>query len=73
VTTNAPSLADTPPKPAPPKLQGIVFNPRRPSALINGKPVFIGDRVGEFHVIAIDQESATLAGAGQTNILTLDQ
>lgn len=73
VSTNAVPPADTPPKPAPLKLQGIVFNPQRPSALINGRPVFIGDRVGEFRVLAINQESATLVGAGQTNILTLAQ
>ena len=39
--------------------------------MINGKSVAIGDKVGELRVAAIDQESITLAGGGQTNVLTL--
>jgi cytoskeletal protein RodZ len=72
VSTNAAGLADVvPPKPAPPKLQAIIFNPSKPSVVISGKALFIGERFGEFRVAAIDQESATLVGAGQTNVLTL--
>ncbi len=62
-----------PQKPAPPKLQGIMYQPGRPAAMISGKMVFIGDKFGAWRVAAIDQESATLTGAGQTNILTLPQ
>jgi hypothetical protein len=61
------------PKPAPLRLQAIVFNPKRPSALVNGKTLFIGDKLGELRVVAIDQESATLVGAGRTNILSLPE
>lgn len=59
------------PKPAMPKLQAIFYHPTRPSAMINGKSVFLGDKVGELRVAAIDQESITLAGGSQTNVLTL--
>jgi MSHA biogenesis protein MshK len=59
------------PKPVVPRLQGIFYHPTRPSAMINGKSVLVGDKVGEFRVAAIDQESITLAGGGQTNVLTL--
>ena len=68
-----PQAPPPPPKPAPPKLQGIVWNPRRPSALISGKTLFIGDKFGDLKVSTIDQESATLVGGGQTNVLTLEQ
>jgi hypothetical protein len=68
----APSVQVEPPpaKPAP-KLQSIVFSPTRPSAMISGKVLFVGDKFGEWRVAAIDQESATLVGAGQTNVLIL--
>jgi len=60
-----------PPAPPPLKLQGVVYNPRRPSAVISGKTLFIGDRIRDFRVVAISQESVTLTGAGQTNVLSL--
>ena len=65
--------AVAPAKPALPKLQVIVYSPTRPSAMINGKTLFLGDKIGDFRVRAIDQESVVLVGAGQTNILTLEQ
>ena len=72
-STPAPSEASLPPKPPLPKLQAIVFSPARPSIMISGKTLFIGDKLNEFRVTAIDRESATLVGAGQTNVLTLSQ
>ena len=73
-TTNAPAVTAPPaPKPAPLRLQAIVFDPARPSAMVSGKTLFVGDRLGEFRVKAIDQESLTLVSAGQTNILTLSE
>ena len=62
-----------PPKPAPLRLQAIVFDPRRPSALISGKTLFIGEKLGDARLVAIDQQSATLVGAGKTNILSLPE
>jgi hypothetical protein len=62
-----------PPKPSPLRLQTIFFNPKRPTAVISGKSVCVGDKVGDLRVLAIDQESATLVGAGKTNVLTLAQ
>jgi hypothetical protein len=70
--TNLPfAAAPPPPRPPPLKLQGIVFNPENPSATINGKPLFIGEHIGEFQVVAIGRDTATLVGPGQTNLLTL--
>lgn len=72
--TNAVAIAPAPqPKPAPLRLQAIVFIPKRPSVLISGKTLFIGDKLGDAHVVAIDRESATLVGGGRTNILSLPE
>ncbi len=74
VTNTSPTNALTEPpapKPAPLRLQAIIFNPKRPSVMIGGKTLFIGDRLGELRIIAIDRGSVILAGAGQTNVLTL--
>ena len=68
--TNTAPGAVVPARP-PPKLQGIVFNPRRPSALIDGKTLFVGDRLGAFRVAAISHDTVTLAGTGVTNVLSL--
>ena len=42
------------------RLQGIIFNPKSPSAIINGKTVFVGDRVGYARVASIARDSVTL-------------
>jgi hypothetical protein len=62
-----------PPKPVPPKLQAIVLSPVRPSVMISGRTLFIGDKLEEMRVAAIDRESVTLVGAGKTNILSLSE
>lgn len=64
--------------PPPPKfptlrLQGILYQPTRPAAIINGRTLFTGGRVGEVTVIAITRETATVAWNGQTNVLTLPE
>ena len=63
--------ADTPPKPVL-RLQGILYNPPRSSAIINGKSLFLGDCIAEFRVLAIGSESVTLVGGGTTNVLSLE-
>lgn len=72
-TSSAASAASpkAPPAPPPIRLQGIVDDPSRPSAMINGKTLFVGDMLGVMQVVAISPNSATLVGAGQTNLLTL--
>lgn len=68
--TSHPTVAE----PAPPalKLQSIVYNPRRPSAMINGRVIFLGDKVREYRVMAIRRDEVMLVGAGQTNVLSLE-
>ncbi|HUA68646.1 MAG TPA: hypothetical protein VMA13_08865, partial [Candidatus Saccharimonadales bacterium] len=52
VATNVSSstniMAVVPMKAPEPKLQGILFDPRRPCAIVDGNTVFVGDQVGEF-------------------------
>lgn len=48
------------------KLQGIMFKPSDPVALINKKKVRIGDDVEGAQVVAIDRQSVTLKKGGQT-------
>jgi len=69
--TNSVATPPPPSKPAPPRLQAIFFTPPSSSVMIGGKTLFVGDRLGEFSVVAITQNSATLAGAGRTNVLNL--
>ena len=72
--TNALAMTPpSPPKPAPLRLQAIVFNPTRPSAMISGRTLFIGDKLGDLRVVGIDHESVTLVGVGQTNVLSLPE
>jgi len=68
--TNVAAVAPEAP-PALPKLQGILYRPNRPSALLNGKTVWIGGHSGEFLVVTITKQSVTVARAGQTNVLSL--
>ena len=56
-----------------PKLQAVVSDPKRPSAIISGKSVFVGDKYGDLRVVAITQESVKLVGGGQTNVLVLGE
>jgi len=66
--TNHPIVTEA----APLKLQGIVFNPKRPSALINGKVMFVGDKIRDLRIITIRPAEVVLSGSGRTNLLSLD-
>ena len=70
----APAVVNAAPPAAPAsfKLQSIIFDPRRPSAMVSGKLLFVGDRISDFHVVAIRKDSVTLVGGGQTNVLELE-
>jgi hypothetical protein len=53
------------------KLQGIIFRPSNPSAVVNTRTVFIGDTVGNARVRAITERSVTLEVGGETKVLTM--
>lgn len=67
VAITRPSGPESPPL----KLQAIAFNPKQPCVVINGTILFVGEKLGELRVVAIDRKSATLVGVGRTNILTM--
>jgi len=66
IETTAPAVTE----PAP-KLQGIFYNPNHPSALVDGKAVFVGDEVGSLRVAEITRTNVTLAGAARPIVLSL--
>ena len=70
VPTNAQPEVIEPPKPEF-KLQGIFFNPNRPSAVVNDRTIYVGYRVSGWHVKAITPKAVTLASGTETNVLSL--
>jgi hypothetical protein len=70
-----PAVTPAPPPPPPvnppdaPRLQGIFYSPTAPSAIIDGKNVKLGDRVGDnYRVKAISKYTVTLVGADKKEI-----
>jgi hypothetical protein len=70
-TTNVPAAAIT--KPPLPKLQAIIFSPARPCAIINGRTLYVGNRIGAFRITAIQPNSVTLVSGTETNVLQLGE
>jgi hypothetical protein len=74
MTNSLPAVAGGAPSKVPElKLQGIFFNPRSPSAVVNGRTVYVGDKVSGFRVFAITPQAVTLATSTQTNVLSLSE
>ncbi len=72
--TNAAILLQAPaPLPPPLKLQALVYHPTRPTALVSGKTLMLGDRIRDLRVTAIGRDSVTLASTTATNILSLSE
>jgi HD-like signal output (HDOD) protein/CheY-like chemotaxis protein len=53
------------------RLSGIFYTPPRPSAILNGETVFVGDQVNGARVLTIGQTAVTLQVDGQRKTLTL--
>jgi len=54
------------------KLQAILFGTATPSALINGKTVFVQDKIGVYQVVKIEPQSVTLrSSTGDMRMLAL--
>jgi hypothetical protein len=73
MVVQAPVVPTQPPKPTFPslKLQGIFWRPSKPSAVINAKTVYVGDRLESARVTGIDRESVTVQWESETKVLTL--
>lgn len=65
--------AETKTQGEPMKLQAIVYSPTRPSALISGRTVFVGDDLGPYKVTTITQTSVTVSRNGQSWRLSLNR
>lgn len=52
-------------------LHAIYYRLARSSAVINGRTLYVGDRIEQARVVAIDRQSVTLVLAGRTNVLTM--
>jgi hypothetical protein len=66
-TTNSP-VPDTFPTL---KLQGLIWHPTRPSVVLNGKSLFVGEKVEQAVVQAITADSVTVVWRGEQRVLTL--
>lgn len=53
------------------KLQGLIWHPQRPSVVINGKSLFVGEKVDRVEVRQITSDSATVVWKGEERVLTL--
>jgi len=53
------------------KLQGVIWSPSRPSAVINGKSVFVGEKVERAIVTSIQQDTVKVTWNGEERVLTL--
>jgi hypothetical protein len=53
------------------KVQGIFWRPSRPSVVINGKSLFVGEKIEKAKVVAIDQETVTVVWNGEQRVLTV--
>ncbi len=54
-------------------LQSTLLSKGRRLAMIDGKPMKVGDRIGGARIVAIDAASVTLREAGATRVLQLYQ
>lgn len=54
------------------KLQGVFYRPSNPSALINSKTVYRGDKIENARVIEVGKRSVTVQWNGETKVLTLN-
>lgn len=54
-----------------PKLQGIFYRLKRPTAVIDGRIVSLGDDINGHRVIRIERDTVKLVAGGRTNTLTL--
>lgn len=69
----AAAVAPPPPAGPPPdfKLQGIFYRMHKPTVLINGRILSVGDEIENHRIVAIERHAVQLASSGRTNTLSL--
>jgi hypothetical protein len=73
-TSSVPAVvvAGGPPAPPPlPRLQGIFYRADRPTAVLDGRTVYVGKSVGDCLVVGITRQQVKVVRAGQTNVLEM--
>jgi hypothetical protein len=70
--TNAPVAASLPPG-EPLRLQGISFNPNAPSAVVNGRVLYLGDTVNGYRLTAVSPVAVTLERGTESLVLDLSR
>jgi hypothetical protein len=55
------------------RLQGISFNPSAPSAVVNGRVLYLGDTVNGFRLTAISPVAVTLERGTESLVLDLSR
>ena len=67
----APPAPAAPPKPEFPalQLQGIFYRPSKPSAVINGRTLGVGDQLGGVKILAIEPQAVKVEFNGETRTL----
>lgn len=75
-TTVVATVTSPPPPPKhvefpPLQVQGIAYREKNPSALINGRTVFVGDHIGDVKVLAIEPKSVKVELEGAIKTLWL--
>ena len=53
-------------------LSAVLASGQRGVAIVDGRPVRVGEEVDGFHLVAVDRRSARFEAEGQTAVLTLD-
>src|ERR1051325_6627593 len=71
IDTNAPGISNAAASESL-KLQAILFGTATPSALINGKTLFVQDKIGKYQVVKIEPQRVTLrSSSGDMRMLAL--
>jgi hypothetical protein len=53
-------------------LQGIYYRPSRPSVVINSKTLYVGDKVAQAKILAIDRKEVTVQWGNEVRVLAFE-
>ena len=78
--TSAPRTAPAanPPTPVEPAgfpklvLQGVYYRPSRPSVVINSKTLYVGDKISQAKILAIDRREVTVQWGNEVRVLAIE-
>jgi len=68
----APAAATTTTGPTGPVLNGLLWDPKVPSAIVNSRLVTVGDHLGPWQVIEIQKDRVILSDGATTKTLVVE-